>query len=906
VPVFKCSNGKYRIGNGPCVFTSREKAETAMRAYYARVQKGIEDEFDTFLAFELPLLELTGIAKAKSAAMVEVELSNLLKSRFNNKVKGLVERGNDFFVKRGKGKVTKTDVKAYMDNFETEMATLSPKLQRQVLRGVRTLYGLGAANASSKFGLGYSLSLMDEAAINWAAKDNLYWVGNFYSKNLSKQLRGITTQLALKEGLGRNEAGPVLGRAINKFINEGPKEFTGFRIPKGWIGTPDQYWSALAGHIRGLSTTWGSLSSFQQVGILYFTIIATGDERMCPVCGLLDGQVYPVNYAVQLRDQMMQAESPEAVKSLNPWMKAGEIEDIVGRSEFQGTKLNADEVRKLIDSGVVFPPFHFRCRCDFEASDQSEVQEVYGKGGKGKSGGGGGAAKPKSKGSPKEKAPKSPPTVPLVANAARLKSSLPPGNFSVTSSTLSQQELGTFSSQVAGMSDDAAEAFLNAKVSEIFEGGVVLDGKHSVSMIRMIEDAPLSMARVDMLKAAADNELKAFSTTLQTRTRNLGQKALARLNPATADEYAEYRKLRAAFNSEVSATRQRLWHGRRYMAYAEDLRCDTTYLLEKSGQGKTLKWKAKYTKGKFYKQTTLYGDAAERLDWFVAREKAAMWMQQNMELVDGAPLSKLIQYAARDGVIPTQVAQDALAIEVMNYRYAMHYSYDDLQMFNNFARGGKWNNPNFKKKVAWRNRGTVARPSTISQWMERVDDGMYKMPVHARAYTPQWVGLSDMGEFSTASAWSKNANYRSFAYNPKDAGPGTRYLSTKRFEYEITGYNPYKEIAIMDQGAAVHEYFHNLEGSLFQQEVRLNANRFRWLHGDGKSVGKQFLHSHQRKNLHQPNLSEEFAISSEKFTGVGNYYGLKKQSYDIFVQSMKASSGGIEDAAKLGSHKLGN
>ena len=33
MPVLKCLNGKYRIGTGPCVFDSKEKAQKAYRAY---------------------------------------------------------------------------------------------------------------------------------------------------------------------------------------------------------------------------------------------------------------------------------------------------------------------------------------------------------------------------------------------------------------------------------------------------------------------------------------------------------------------------------------------------------------------------------------------------------------------------------------------------------------------------------------------------------------------------------------------------------------------------------------------------------------------------------------------------------------------------------------------------------
>ena len=41
MPVIKCSNGKWRIGNGPCMYTSKEKAEKAWIAI--RVAKYSKD-----------------------------------------------------------------------------------------------------------------------------------------------------------------------------------------------------------------------------------------------------------------------------------------------------------------------------------------------------------------------------------------------------------------------------------------------------------------------------------------------------------------------------------------------------------------------------------------------------------------------------------------------------------------------------------------------------------------------------------------------------------------------------------------------------------------------------------------------------------------------------------------------
>lgn len=36
MPVTKCPNGKYKIGTGPCIYTSKDKADRAYVAYLAQ------------------------------------------------------------------------------------------------------------------------------------------------------------------------------------------------------------------------------------------------------------------------------------------------------------------------------------------------------------------------------------------------------------------------------------------------------------------------------------------------------------------------------------------------------------------------------------------------------------------------------------------------------------------------------------------------------------------------------------------------------------------------------------------------------------------------------------------------------------------------------------------------------
>lgn len=44
MPVHKCSNGKYRIGEGKCMYDSKEKAEKAYKAYLAQKHDNKNEE----------------------------------------------------------------------------------------------------------------------------------------------------------------------------------------------------------------------------------------------------------------------------------------------------------------------------------------------------------------------------------------------------------------------------------------------------------------------------------------------------------------------------------------------------------------------------------------------------------------------------------------------------------------------------------------------------------------------------------------------------------------------------------------------------------------------------------------------------------------------------------------------
>ena len=47
MPVILCPNGKYKIGTGPCMYDSKEKADRAYKAYLAKKHtesEGLQEE----------------------------------------------------------------------------------------------------------------------------------------------------------------------------------------------------------------------------------------------------------------------------------------------------------------------------------------------------------------------------------------------------------------------------------------------------------------------------------------------------------------------------------------------------------------------------------------------------------------------------------------------------------------------------------------------------------------------------------------------------------------------------------------------------------------------------------------------------------------------------------------------
>ncbi len=181
--------------------------------------------------------------------------------------------------------------------------------------------------------------LADEPAAIWLANDTQFWVGNAWDEGLGKEIAD-TALLVLEEGGGAAEVGRRLQETL------GPR-----------FERSEDYWNVVGNATMQRSRNFGATQDFLDAGVSTYTIEAVMDERTSQVCETMNGTVFEVRHAVQLRDAYMEAESPEDVKAAAPWRQADAVAGIKA--------LGPDA---MATAGLSLPPYHGRCRTTVEVA----------------------------------------------------------------------------------------------------------------------------------------------------------------------------------------------------------------------------------------------------------------------------------------------------------------------------------------------------------------------------------------------------------------------------------------------------------------------------------------------------------------------------------------------------------
>lgn len=214
-------------------------------------------------------------------------------------------------------------------------AGLAEAARQPVISAQSAAYQIGKRAA----GIDFSFTRKDINALDILRDDMLFWVGKSYDRQFSGWMQDRVKEY-FTEGLSRVQLTERIADQMN-VLDPNVKD----------------YIALLADHNTTRVAELGHVSGYEDAGIEYAEIVAVMDNRTSPICRHLNGRIIPVSAMSAQRDRLLAASksrSIAAAKKAQPMMSA--------TSGIGLDVLNTTSTGQIIEQGVGFPPYHFRCR----------------------------------------------------------------------------------------------------------------------------------------------------------------------------------------------------------------------------------------------------------------------------------------------------------------------------------------------------------------------------------------------------------------------------------------------------------------------------------------------------------------------------------------------------------------
>lgn len=238
-----------------------------------------------------------------------------------------------------------------------------PEIAR-IMASVRGMYTAFKRTSTGQLGIKFSFSQVDRRAVRALAREQPFWIGNFYSKQMSDRIRDMSQKVIIEQGLGRREAARVMARLLRKDLSwaDGPVKIRGINLRASrFAGNVEGYSEIVVSNIANRGRNMGFLSSFADAGIQVYRWNSVLDERTSEQCVFLNGREFPVSGGVSFMNRLTATKTPEQVKDVAPWQSADQLEQTAGSGS------QAKQNQNLAAAGVMLPPIHGRCRSVVEA-----------------------------------------------------------------------------------------------------------------------------------------------------------------------------------------------------------------------------------------------------------------------------------------------------------------------------------------------------------------------------------------------------------------------------------------------------------------------------------------------------------------------------------------------------------
>lgn len=224
-----------------------------------------------------------------------------------------------------------------------------------MVKHIHYAYDMAGIQTATEMMLPYALTFQDQKAKDWLAKDLTYWIGNFYNDHIKEAIVLTVEEYAINQGQNHWVTGQRIKDILGGTYDIPPKY-----LPTAYVRA-EAYWQGMAATAVTRATVLGRIEPMLAADVTVYEIISAGDRRVCPVCRHMNGKKFRIEKAVEIRDKILAANTPDDVKAARPWPKYADIKDM--------------DAEALAKANIALPDFHYFCRCDYVAHTFKEYDK---------------------------------------------------------------------------------------------------------------------------------------------------------------------------------------------------------------------------------------------------------------------------------------------------------------------------------------------------------------------------------------------------------------------------------------------------------------------------------------------------------------------------------------------------
>lgn len=326
----------------------------------------IDKAYVNLLSADVAIEKALGISEISSIARAEIRLRKYVEKKWDVRKNEAINEATKLAKELKSHKVISHTINKIMNKWSKDIIYVFNSEIREVYRLAR-IAGYKKATGQTKASLQFNIpktnevrkadseislpefDLVDENAIEALESKNIFWIGEHYDENISDSVRDTAKSVMVEAGETTVLAGKLMKEKIGKILSE-------FRTPAGYVGTEKQYFEGLVSNAMTVGRVYGQMRSFSQIGITKYTIVNPGGSRMCEACASIQGTTFTLEQGLKQINREYEAKTPEDIKKIHPWLSASKI---IGK--------NADELSSM---GLSLPPYHFKCRCTIDISEE--------------------------------------------------------------------------------------------------------------------------------------------------------------------------------------------------------------------------------------------------------------------------------------------------------------------------------------------------------------------------------------------------------------------------------------------------------------------------------------------------------------------------------------------------------